>query len=370
MMRILSIFNNKGGVGKSTLTFHLAHALGTLGKRVIIIDADPQCNLSLYGVNETELETIWEKEERYINDLGFEEARNRDDDFNGLISTTRSLHFILKPTEDGTEDLVNLPPLIELGNNVLLLPGRLSLHTYEEAIASRWSDAYIGNPLALKTISKIRDVARKYSDIYQADYVIIDTSPSIGILNKIVISNSDALIIPCNADMFSLYGIQNIGASLKLWLSQFGVMKSVLSVEKQNYLPVNFVKFIGFTLYNCKKVSGAKSRNELDIAQSNYNYAQKIPETIATNIIPELRSNISEDQAKTIMGNNAIIHSHNTLPGMAQKYRRPIWELPSLSTLEAQDSSTIKGNRSVYEATKDAYQCFANDTIARLETLD
>lgn len=368
-MKILSIFNNKGGVGKSTLTFHLAHALGTLGKRVIIIDADPQCNLSLYGISEEELETMWGKEEAFINTLGFEWAKKREENLDELLSTTRSFHFLLKPTEDGTEDLSSLPPLKDIGNNVFLLPGRLSLHTYEEAIASRWSDAYIGNPLALKTISKIRDIARNYAQEYRANYVIIDTSPSIGILNKVVISNSDAMIIPCNADMFSLYGIQNIGASLSLWVRQFETMKSILSSEKQSYLPDNFVRFIGFTLYKCKKVGGKKSMNELNIAQSNFNYAQRIPTTILSNIKPDLRNNLSDDLAKTIMGNNAIIHSHETLPGMAQKYKHPIWELPSLDTLDQTDSGTIKGNRAVYESTKESYQEFARDTIERIQTL-
>ncbi|WP_226941362.1 ParA family protein [Janthinobacterium violaceinigrum] len=46
-MKILSVFNNKGGVGKTTLTYHLAHSLSELGNKVLIIDADPQCNLKL-----------------------------------------------------------------------------------------------------------------------------------------------------------------------------------------------------------------------------------------------------------------------------------------------------------------------------------
>src|SRR5712671_22277 len=46
VMKIISVFNNKGGVGKTTLTFHLAHALGEIGYRVLLMDLDPQCNLT------------------------------------------------------------------------------------------------------------------------------------------------------------------------------------------------------------------------------------------------------------------------------------------------------------------------------------
>ena len=162
-MKIISVFNNKGGVGKSTLCFHLAHALVSLGKRVLLIDTDPQCNLSLYGLTPEQLDVLWEKETNYIDISGFEAAKKKDPNYESLIQEPRTIHFLLKPTEDGTGDIDQMPPLLDIGDTVYLLPGRLSLHTYEEAAASRWSDAFIGNPLALKTITKIRDIAKLYS---------------------------------------------------------------------------------------------------------------------------------------------------------------------------------------------------------------
>lgn len=366
-MKIISVFNNKGGVGKSTLCFHLAHALSTLGKRVLLVDTDPQCNLSLYGLTPKQLDNLWEKETDYIDISGFEQAKKKDQKYESLINEPRTIHFLLKPTEDGTGDIDKMPPLLEIGKSVYLLPGRLSLHTYEEAAASRWSDAFIGNPLALKTITKIRDIANLYSQQYSFDYVIMDTSPSIGILNKIILSNSDALIIPCNADMFSLYGIRNIGSALKMWKQQFEVLKSVLSEEKRNLLSGRFIQFIGYTLYNCKKVTKDPPYNEYDIAQSHYHYAKQIPDTIQQYIPNDLRSTLG-DKAKDLVGAKSIIHTHNTLPGMSQKYKKPMWELPSLS-LEAEDS-TVKGNRQAYEATLGAYQQFANDFIERLKLID
>lgn len=366
-MKIVSVFNNKGGVGKSTLCFHLAHALGSLGKRVLLIDTDPQCNLSLYGLTPEQLDELWEKETDYIDISGFEAAKKKDQNYEALIKEPRTIHFLLKPTEDGTGDIENMPPLLKVGEAVYLLPGRLSLHTYEEAAASRWSDAFIGNPLALKTITKIRDIAMLYSLQYNFDYVIMDTSPSIGILNKIILSNSDALIIPCNADMFSLYGIRNIGSALKMWKQQFEILKSVLSEEKKKLLSDDFIQFVGYTLYNCKKVTKDPPYNEYDIAQSHYHYARQIPDTIQQYIPIDIRRSLGE-VANVLVGEKSIIHTHNTLPGMSQKYKRPMWELPSLN-LENEDL-TIKGNRQVYEATLAAYQQFARDFINRLNLLD
>ena len=62
-MKIISVFNNKGGVGKTTLTFHLAHALAELGKKVLIIDADPQCNLTIYSLDQEYIHQLWAAED-------------------------------------------------------------------------------------------------------------------------------------------------------------------------------------------------------------------------------------------------------------------------------------------------------------------
>ncbi|MBZ3300250.1 ParA family protein [Xanthomonas perforans] len=56
-MRI-GIFNNKGGVGKTTYTYHVTHVLAGLGKRVLLVDADPQCNLSAYCLADEGIEQL------------------------------------------------------------------------------------------------------------------------------------------------------------------------------------------------------------------------------------------------------------------------------------------------------------------------
>src|SRR5690606_40700903 len=99
-MKIISVFNNKGGVGKSTLTYHLGNSLAELGYRVLMVDLDPQCNLTICAMMEDTLHEIWEQENPYIDD--FENAISRD---NTILRTPRSIHFLLKPTEDGVSEL-------------------------------------------------------------------------------------------------------------------------------------------------------------------------------------------------------------------------------------------------------------------------
>lgn len=108
-MKIISVFNNKGGVGKSTLSFHLGKALGLMGKKVLFVDLDPQCNLTISAMRERELEKIWQEEDAYIDD--FEDAKKNKEKFSRIMSETRSIHFLLKPAEDGVNDIESLPRL-------------------------------------------------------------------------------------------------------------------------------------------------------------------------------------------------------------------------------------------------------------------
>ncbi|WP_374090400.1 ParA family protein [Methylomicrobium lacus] len=363
-MKTISIFNNKGGVGKTTLTFHLAYALSEVGKRTLIIDLDPQCNLTILSMDPEELHKIWEIEDNFITD--FESAKNNvsSASFEKIINDTRSIHFLLKPTEDGVSEFSAISTPYKLAENLDLIPGRLTLHMYEETISNRWSDAYKGAPLAIRTLTKIRALATQYADKFGYDIVIFDTSPSLGILNKLIISTTDGFVIPCMPDMFSLYGIRNIGNSLKKWKGEFDILYKVLTPEKRSLFPVNYVNLFGYTIYNAKKYSG--KNNTWDLAVSHYNYAAKIPSTIEKYIDQEIWDKVAHETLTQPIGGTAVMHTHNTLPNMAQKYHVPIWKVPTYPSLETDDISTIAGNRTVYELTRSKYMQFAKDFLSRV----
>jgi len=368
-MKVISIFNNKGGVGKTTLTYHLAHILSEMGKRVLIIDLDSQCNLSLYGMNEEALEKIWEHEDEII-DNGFDSVDQKTEDFKTLFTTTRSSHFILKSVEEGISDFDDLPPPLKITDNLDLIPCRLTLFMYENKISERWSGMFLGEPLSIRTVTKIRKVAEQYNRQNHYDFVIIDTSPNLGALNKVVISTVDGFIIPCQPDMFSLYGIKNIGQALEQWKREFETCYQIISPEKRKEFPRRFVRFLGYTLYNAKKRSDQPEK--LNLALAHYNYAKEIPKAIESHIQASIRGPLSNNLAQKPLGGEAIMHTHNTLPNMAQKYNQPMWKLPDeyYSNLEPEDKNTIRGNGEAYRNTRDNYKIFANDLLERVAILD
>jgi len=367
-VKIISIFNNKGGVGKTTLAYHLAHILAEMGKRVLILDLDPQCNMSLYGMPEEELEKIWEAEESII-ESGFDSAKRqmKEEDFNNLFKTRRTIHFLLKSVEEGISDFDELPPPFPVVPNLDLIPSRLTLFQYEKRIAERWTGMFLGEPLSIRTVTRIRKLAELYSAKHQYDFVIIDTSPNLGALNMVIISTVDGFIIPCLPDMFSLYGMKNIGKALKEWERHFDVCFTIIP-QKRKEFPKKFVRFLGYAIYNAKKRSGKP--DQWGLAKAHFNYAQKIPVAINEYIPEEVRKPLSAEVLKTPIGKNAVLYSHNTLTNMAQKYRKPMWALPDYEGLESDDKGTISGNRQVYKDTKTMYETFANDFLERVKTLD
>lgn len=363
---IITIFNNKGGVGKTTLTYHLAHALGETGKKVLLVDLDPQCNLTIFSLEMEDIHDIWVAEDLFVEDFAAARSKVGQEAFEQLLRSPRSIHFDLKPTEDGTAELDSLPPPIKLHNNVDLIPGRLTLHLFEAKVGERWSGIYQGDPLAIRTGTRVRGLAHDYAKECGYEIIIFDTSPSLGALNRHLLSLADGFLIPCSPDLFSVYGIRNIGDALRTWRKQFDSIFHFLSDSKRALFPNRFVKFIGYTLYNSKRYAG--HNNNLNLAKAHYHYAEQIPKTIDQYIDEE---NILDFQniLEGSIGDNAVIHSHNTFPSMSQKYHLPMWKLPDCPDLEAEDRSTIAGNQHAYRATRAAYDAFARDFLKRVAKL-
>lgn len=371
-MKIISLFNNKGGVGKSTLGFHLGCALGEVGKKVLLIDLDPQCNMTISGMFEDQLHRIWEEEDDYIEDYGAAVERFGLTD---IISKPRSIHFLLKPTEDGLNELTEYPPVIKLFDKVDLIPGRLSLHKYENKLAERWSGLYQSDNLSIRTVTNIRRICEVYWKANGYDYVIIDTSPSLGILNKVIISTVDGFIIPALPDMFSSYGIRNIGNSLQQWQREFETIYRLISEDKRTKFPKKFVQFLGYTIYNAKKQ--AKNLNEYDLAAAHYVYAKKLPEIVDKYILLQNRAPVAD--IMNPIGGSAIMHSHNTFPAVAQALKCPMWKVPQtyrhykesnpefLDTLLVEAPNT--GHYRKYHETQEKYRLFAVEFITRAEVL-
>ena len=190
MPKTISVFNNKGGVGKSTICWNLANSLGQMGKKVLLIDFDPQCNLSLAMLGE----------EKFVDVLPTQNVP--------YGTTIRSyLQRFLQNT--GGEE-VFLHQGIHTNKNVHLVSGDFWLNIYAESL-SVGADLLTGTGLSRYVVlNKLVEAAEQSSGL-RFDYAIIDLPPSFGALVRAAFYSSDYYVVPCTSDNFSVYCVGLIG---------------------------------------------------------------------------------------------------------------------------------------------------------------
>lgn len=167
MAKILSFSNQKGGVGKTSTCVNMAAALALRGKKVLLVDADPQGNAT--------------------TGLGFSKNRLERSIYNVLIEEMPAKAAILKTQIDGLDIL---PASIDLAGAEVEL---VYLPTREKRLDT-----------ALKEISN------------DFDYVLIDCPPSLGLLTINALSASDGIIIPIQSEYYAMEGLSQLLNSVKL----------------------------------------------------------------------------------------------------------------------------------------------------------
>ncbi|MCR3902001.1 AAA family ATPase [Aeromonas hydrophila] len=191
-MKSVGFFNNKGGVGKTTLLCNVAASLALKhGKKILVIDADPQCNASAYLLQSDTLDQIIIDQKHCSIDSFYEPVRK------GRGFSTEQ-PTIFKSERFGVDLIIGDP--------------RLSLR--EDLIATDWAAAQNGEPRGLQTTYVIKEVISRFDDY---DYVLVDMGPSLGALNRSILLAVDYFLMPLSVDIFSLMAVENIIKSLRNW---------------------------------------------------------------------------------------------------------------------------------------------------------
>ncbi len=193
-MTTLALFNNKGGVGKTTLAYHLAIMMSRLGRRVLVVDLDPQANLTSHFLDDQELESVW---------TGTGEASTVAD--------------AVKPIIDGLGDIATVAPR-SVSEDLWLVPGDLDLSRFEEQLAGAWPLSFTGdNPAAVRTTTAFHRIVEAAAAQVTPDVVIVDVGPNLGAINRAALLTADHVLIPVGADLFSMQGLRNLGPTLRVW---------------------------------------------------------------------------------------------------------------------------------------------------------
>lgn len=191
-MKTVAFFNNKGGVGKTSLVYHLAWMFADHGVKTLAVDLDPQANLTAMFLNEDRLESLWPDDEH-------------PDTVFGAISP------ILRGIGDITQPHVEV-----ISKNLGLIPGDLGLSRFEDKLSDAWPRCHNRDESAFRTMTAFHRLVQRGAET-GAELVLIDVGPNLGAINRSALIASDQVCLPLAPDLFSLQGLKNLGPTLRDW---------------------------------------------------------------------------------------------------------------------------------------------------------
>ncbi len=349
MLKKIAIFNHKGGVSKTTTSFHLGWAIANKGKKVILVDGDSQCNLTLFVLGYKNYEDFYEKDNK----------RNIKD---ALIPVFKSQPKLIEPVE-----------CLEVHNNnrLFLLPGHLDFSENEVqlGVSLQLSSAFgsMKNlPGAFNYL--IEKTAKKYG----AEYIIVDMNPSLSAINQDILLSCDYFIVPTSPDFFSVMAIKSLSRIIPAW-EKWAKNARNLFADATYPFPTRTPKFIGYTVNDFNLSEGQANNSFRSIMD-------KISDQIVNILVPSLKQEdmvLDDDKFKETYNkmvrsstNNNInykdfyclaeISNFNKLIALSNHKSIPVFEL-SLDTAGEGQKKTLNWFKYLYKAIADRVIGLIND---------
>lgn len=299
---VLTFFNNKGGVGKTSMIYHLAWMFASLEKRVVIFDLDPQSNLTAAFLNDDEIEAVWSQ-------------RNKGSTIYNCVNPLAGVGDITEPVLKNTT------------TGLYLLPGDIRLSDYENLLSEEWHRSMADRNLyrPMRILSSFWQVMQMAANKVQAEIILIDIGPNLDAINRSVLVATDYVVIPMGADLFSLQGLKNLGPTLRKWKNQW--QKRLDNWEEseevsswENFqLPQGEMQPIG---YFCQQ-HGLRLERPV---RAYDKWVKRIPKIYCQSVLNE------DPNGNGPLGQEhclATVKHYRSLIPMAQEHRKPIFNLTS-----------------------------------------
>lgn len=330
-MKTVVFFNNKGGVGKTTLLCNLASFLAIeRSASVLVVDADPQCNATQSMFSDSVLLGIYEKKSFTIDS-------------------------VVKPLSVGKGFTSEFAPRRSVRFGVDVVPGDPRLALTEDLLATDWGQAISGGVRGLRTTLLFRHLLQFAN---QYDYVFFDVGPSLGAINRAVLLAADCFMTPMSTDIFSLRALDNISLSLQKWKKQY--LSAIDSVDDAEEVGVDDIawrlKFAGYVTqqYTAKKDSEGTPR----AVKAYDQIIKKFPAAVSKEIVIPLQD--AHQDIEYLLGTIPTLHS---LIPLSQNNRTPIFALKS--------SDGVVGSHFAKVAEyKETIAAIADNLVKNIEALD
>ncbi|MBB4805947.1 cellulose biosynthesis protein BcsQ [Chryseobacterium defluvii] len=319
MAKIISLFNHKGGVSKTTTVFHLGWKLASQGRKVLMIDADPQCNLTGLTLGLEDYDSL----------LNFYNDEENTDIFSSLAPI-----FELDATE--TADKKNPNSITPTANeNLFILAGNIRFSELDIQIATALTSSST-IPILRKFVGSFNNFVRKIADHNNIDIVLVDMSPSVSSTNHCIFMSSDYFIIPVSPDFYCYQAIDSLSNVLPKWAIDIERFKGT----GEDDLPENNPKMLGFITQNYRIYTVNKSdEDETDspkkMSKVYQDWLDKINDILNSKLVPELQEKdmiVDEELFKSSVTHGdpyhlAGIQNFSGLIPVSQETSKPIYEL-------------------------------------------
>ena len=293
-MKTIAFFNNKGGVGKTTLVYHLAWMYADLGFSVVAVDLDPQANLSTVFLNEERLEQLWPDGEHSSSILG-----------------------AISPILRGLGDIQE-PHVEQLAPNLGIVVGDLALSSFEARLSSAWQDCLSRDESAFRTESAFHRTICKAAGRQNADLALIDVGPNLGAINRAAIIAANFVVFPLAPDLFSLQALRNVGPTLQEWRNEWGDRLERRPKVPDLDLPSADIVPGGYIVMQHAVRAGRP-------VQAYQKWIRRIPEVYRKEVLGGAGCNVSstEDDTECL----ATLKHYRSLMAMAREARKPMFRL-------------------------------------------
>lgn len=319
-MKKIAVFNHKGGVSKTTTTFNVGWQIAKMGKKVLLVDADSQCNLTLYMKGNEAFSEFYESH-----------------DINNIKDA-------LEPAFKSKPKLIEAIECIQSNKNpnLYLMPGHLDLSECEVQLGLSFQ--------LTESVGALENLPGSFGYLfdrtcekYEIEYVFIDMNPSLSAINQDLFLTSDYFIVPAAPDIFSLMSIRSLARILPMW-EKWAIKAREIFKNAEYPLSMTTPKFLGYTINDFNLSKGRPTK-------AFANQMEKINKEIEDNLIPQLRQsqmllddffyigahdvNLDKqnDIAKYCI---AEISNFNKLIAISNKISIPVFELSSKNLGESQ----------------------------------
>lgn len=331
---IIAFFNNKGGVGKTSLVYHLAWMYRDMGLRVVAADLDPQANLTAAFLDDDRLEELWQEGERANTVFGCVQP---------LI---RGIGDIAEPHLEYVEQSL-------LENNLALLVGDLLLSGFEDQLSEVWPKCMDGDERAFRVMSAFWRIIQKAAKTYEADVVLVDLGPNLGAINRAALIAADYVVVPLSPDLFSLQGLRNLGPTLRRWRKNWQDRLKQNPVEELK-LPLGQMEPVGYVVL--------QHAARLDRPVKAYKrWVVRIPSVYQKDVL-----NLPENNEISVADDPhclALLKNYQSMMPMAQEARKPMFHLKPADGAIGGHSSLVK---KIYQDFKELAEAIAQKTGVKI----